>query len=108
MDSTSGAEVRGFVFGTAEARPADSYQVQFGGVVDGFALPGENVGGKIEARLIPNGVYDWTIKAETDSGEPATTTGTLKVENSDSKLPDISSFSISPETFTPNQDGVHD
>src|SRR5690349_14946420 len=35
IDFTNRADGQHYVFRNAEARPADSYQVQFGGVVDG-------------------------------------------------------------------------
>src|SRR5258706_2358179 len=34
--------------------------------------------------------------------------GNMVVEDADTQLPDITSFTISPEVFTPNQDGIAD
>src|SRR5450432_2695639 len=97
-----------FVFRNAEARPADSFQVTFSGVVDGYTLPGETNLGQIETRLIPDGEYDWSVDAAADSGESASSTGTLTVADADATLPAITDFSIAPQLFTPNQDGVRD
>ncbi|MEP7289057.1 MAG: hypothetical protein ABI947_25155 [Chloroflexota bacterium] len=112
---TNKANGQRFVFRNAEVRPADSYQVLFSGVVDGYTLPGDAIADQqIETRLIPNGVYDWTIEAVAtgntngNNGETAHANGVLTVENADSDLPSITDFSISPQTFTPNQDGVDD
>jgi hypothetical protein len=97
-----------YVFRDAEMRPMGSYSVDFSGVVDGFSLPNEDLGGDIETRLIPNGDYTWTIDAVTESGETAQSSGTLTVKDADSALPIIQSFTVSPESFTPNQDGIDD
>ncbi len=102
---------RRFVFRNAEARPADTYQVLFSGVVDGYLLPGEDpktIGGDIETRLIPNGDYTWTIDAVTDSGETASASGKLTVADADQALPLMNDFTVSPQVFTPNQDGIDD
>lgn len=99
-----------YLFRNAEARPADSYSVVFSGVVDGYLLPGEkpNVAGEIEMRLMPNGSYTWTIETVAEDGETARTSGGLTIKDGDSVLPAITDFSISPERFTPNRDGVDD
>jgi hypothetical protein len=97
-----------YVFRNAEERPADSYKVLFSGVVDGYVLPGENPGGAVEARLVPDGDYTWAIDAESDSGEQASASGNLTVADGDPVLPTIQNFSVSPQVFTPNQDGVDD
>jgi hypothetical protein len=98
-----------FLFRNAEARPAGSYSVLFSGVVDGFAAPGDLPSGTIETRLIPNGDYAWSIQAVADdNGETATTNGVLTVADADSALPAMTDFSVSPQVFSPNQDGVDD
>jgi hypothetical protein len=99
-----------YVFRNAEARAANSYSVLFSGVVDGYVLLGEkpNAMGEIETRLMPNGSYTWTIECVADDGETARSTGSLTIKDADSVLPILSDFSISPERFTPNRDGVDD
>ena len=96
-----------FYFRKDERRGSGDYSVLFSGIVDGYTLPGENIPGTIERRLIPNGPYQWTIEAVRD-GEIERATGQLAVVNADSKLPIISSFDIHPPVFTPNQDGIRD
>jgi hypothetical protein len=99
---------RVFEFRRNEARTAGDYSVAFSGVVDGFTLPGDTVQGDILRRLIPDGEYTWTLTATDDAGETEARTGALVVAQGDSALPDIVEFSVFPEVFTPNQDGVSD
>jgi hypothetical protein len=86
-----------------------AYTVYFGGVVDGFTLPGEDpYDFTIVKRMLPDGVYTWEIKAEADDGEIAVATGTLTIQEADTALPGIRGFTVSPKTFSPNQDGIDD
>lgn len=103
-----GDNEREFYFREQQIRSDGEYTVLFSGVVDGFVLDGEEVYGTVERRLIPNGTYTWQLTATTDSDETMTETGTLIIEDGDSPLPIMSVFSVSPSTFTPNQDGVDD
>ncbi len=105
---TNKANGQRFVFRNAEARVIGSYQVLFSGIVDGFALPGEDPGGTVEARLMPNGDYSWTIEAVPDSGDPMSASGDLTIADADPVLPSIQNFDVSPQLFTPNQDGIDD
>ncbi|MEJ5308676.1 MAG: hypothetical protein WHX52_02810 [Anaerolineae bacterium] len=84
------------------------YTVYFGGVVDGFTLPEEAHDFIIVKRMVPDGVYMWEIRAETEEGESAVVTGTLTIQNADTALPGIRGFTVSPQTFSPNQDGIDD
>lgn len=103
-----GDDGREFSFREAQPRSDGDYAVLFSGVVDGYTLENEDIFGEVERRLIPNGTYTWQLTAETDSGETMTETGTLLVEDGDSPLPIMSIFTVSPSTFTPNQDGIDD
>lgn len=103
------AEGRPFVFRDAEPRIPQEYTVPFSGVVDGFEEPGESFAGTIERRLVPDGNYTWRLFAEDmASGEIAEASGTFTVTSADVALPEISSFTVGPEIFTPNRDGVDD
>ncbi len=87
----------------------DPYTVYFGGIVDSFVLPGEEEHGfTITKRMLPDGVYTWEIRAAAEGGAVATVTGTLTIQDADTLPPGIRGFSISPKTFSPNQDGIDD
>ncbi|PJF41403.1 MAG: hypothetical protein D6737_12170 [Chloroflexi bacterium] len=106
LESRGGQE---FVFRQNEPRPADDYQVLFSGVVNGFVLPGEHIEGVVDRRLMPDGEYTWRLIAEdSDTGEIAEASGTLILEDGDATLPELVDFTVSPEVFTPNQDGIRD
>jgi hypothetical protein len=105
LQNESGAQ---FYFRQGEDRIADTYHVLFSGVVDGYALPDEQISGTVLRRLIPDGLYSWTLQALGESGEADERAGTLVVEQGDSPLPELVNFSISPDVFTPNQDGIDD
>ena len=99
---------REYYFRRERPRSPDEYNVLFGGVVEGYVLPGEDVAGQVEARLLQDGTYTWILRAEGDSGEYQEASGTLTVEDADTALPDLIEFTVSPPVFTPNQDGLDD
>jgi hypothetical protein len=104
LHDAQGTEYR---FRDHQPRTAQPYSVLFSGVVDGFTLPDENILGTVERRLLANGDYTWTLTAENDS-ESETAEGTLTIADADTPLPVMSTFTIGPSTFSPNQDGVAD
>lgn len=98
-----------FNFREAEPRLPNDYGVLFSGIVDGYRLPDEDIAGVIERRLMPNGRYTWRFTAtDVVSGETQEATGTLTIAEADSPLPQITTFTVGPQTFTPNQDGRDD
>ena len=96
-----------YYFRQDERRIAGDYRVAFSGIVGGYTLPGEDIPGTVETRLIPNGQYTWTITASSDD-ETAEATGSLAIVAADTALPIIRAFEINPGIFTPNQDGIDD
>ena len=96
-----------YTFRQAEPRVPGDYQVHFSGVVDGYTSPDEVISGEVLRRLIPDGEYSWRLTAS-NANETDERTGTLVVEDADSPLPQITSFSVFPDVFTPNQDGIND
>lgn len=105
-----------FYFREDQSRSKGNYEVFFSGVVDGYVQDGEALALTVsenpdamvvERRLIPDGVYTWYITAENET-ENQEMTGTFTIENSDSQLPIMTTFTLSTDTFTPNRDGVND
>ncbi|MDX2159745.1 MAG: hypothetical protein SF162_00330 [bacterium] len=97
-----------FPFRADEQRSAGDYAVAFSGVVDGYTLPGEQIGGEVLRRLIPDGDYTWVLSAVDAAGERMEQGGTLSVQQGDAPLPEIVEFTVFPTVFTPNQDGISD
>ena len=97
-----------FYFRKGQAREDGEYSVLFSGVVDGFLSDGENVYGHVERRLLPQGTYTWELDARTSSGENTNASGLLDIRPGDFPLPVMSTFTVSPSVFSPNQDGVDD
>lgn len=75
-------------------RSAGDYGVDFGGVVNG--------------SMLPDGDYTWVVEAHTDNGETVQESGQLVVQNADTAKPELEGFSVYPQIFTPNQDGIND
>lgn len=100
---------REFVFRQNESRIPRDYSVLFSGVVDGYVNEGESFPSDmvIERRLMPDGVYTWQFVAENET-EREEASGTFTIENADSPLPFISTFTLGSHEFTPNQDGIND
>lgn len=96
-----------YAFRENEERIARDYAVQFSGVVDGYTLPGEDIPGIVERRLLPNDDYTWRLIAENET-EREEASGTLTIAEADVPLPIMSSFTLGNDVFTPNQDGVTD
>ncbi len=88
----------------------DMYKVLFPGIVDPFSLPTDNFDGfQVLKRMLPDGIYTWEITARSqDEKESSSITGTLKISNADTSLPEIRGFSVFPKEFSPNQDGIDD
>ena len=98
-----------YVFRDNEPRIPDDYTVNFSGVVAGYMHEGEDIPGEVIRRLIPDGDYVWRLTAiDDETGEIDEQTGALTVADADSPLPIISTFTVWPDEFTPNQDGISD
>jgi hypothetical protein len=81
-------------FREGRRRSAGEYQVDFGGVVNG--------------AMLPDGNYTWVVEATDDAGQTANQQGQLLIENADTAKPELQGFSVYPQMFTPNQDGIDD
>ncbi len=60
------------------------------------------------SRTLPDGTYTWELSADDGLGSTEPVTGTLTIADADTALPGIRGFSVSPPTFSPNQDGIAD
>lgn len=97
-----------YYFRREQRRSAGEYSVYFSGVVEGFVLPNDNIEGRVDARILPDGRYSWVIEATDANGLVEKATGVLTVRGGDTVLPDIQGLSVNPPVFTPNQDGISD
>ena len=104
------ADKREFYFRQDERRASGEFTVLFSGVVDGYLFPNETIQGDVLRRLIPSGEYEWVLTVRAQEGdEIAEQHGTLIVEGDEIPLPpQMIEFTVSPEVFTPNQDGIDD
>jgi len=103
------ADGQRYYFRRDEIRARGEYSVMFSGVVEGYVLEGEDIKGEVLSRLLQDGDYTWVIEA-TDQATSVTSKkeGKFTVVNADAILPDLWEFTIAPEVFTPNQDGLED
>jgi hypothetical protein len=58
--------------------------------------------------MLPDGAYTWTVEAVADDGQTTSQQGQLIIENADTTKPELQGFSVYPQVFTPNQDGIDD
>jgi hypothetical protein len=83
------------VFRNGNRRSPGEYEALFGGAIDG--------------QVLPDGEYAWVVEAvDEGSGEKETVDGQLTIAGADSLGPPIEDFTVYPEVFTPNQDGIND
>lgn len=75
-------------------RSPGDYAVDFGGVVDG--------------AMLPDGDYTWVVEATDDAGDTLSEKGALVIRGADTEKPVLEGFSVYPQVFTPNQDGIDD
>ncbi|NOG36450.1 MAG: hypothetical protein HND44_18045 [Chloroflexi bacterium] len=97
-----------FYFREEKPRGAGDYRVAFSGIVDGFTLPDDQVQGQILSRLLPDGLYTWTVEATDERGVTERQQGQITIRNGDPELPDMRNFSLDRTIFTPNRDGIDD
>ncbi len=81
-------------FRQSRRRSEGTYAVDFGGVING--------------SMLPDGQYTWVVEAVADDGETVREQGTLTISEADTEKPELQGFSVYPQMFTPNQDGIDD
>lgn len=77
-----------------QSRAAGTYQIVFGGIVDD--------------RTLPDGAYQVVVEAKDESGAAQTERMPLAISGADTTLPELQNFTVYPDNFTPNQDGIDD
>ena len=91
----SSADGHAYAVRTNQPRAAGEYQLLFGGVVGGAVLP--------------NGTYTLRVEAvPVAGGAPMAQVRSVTLRDSDTRLPEIQNFTVFPDHFTPNRDGVDD
>lgn len=97
-----------FYFRRDKPREAGEHQIDFSGIVDPYHLPSDRFPGEIQARVLPEGEHTWVIEAQDGQDLSGRLTGTLTLTNADASLPELLNLTVSPDVFTPNQDGLDD
>ncbi len=77
-----------------QPRPAGSYDALFGGAIND--------------RVLSDGTYTVVVEARDSSGQVAKSEKALTITGADSTPPELQNFSVFPDSFTPNQDGIDD
>ena len=83
-----------YYFRDNRRRSQGDYRVDFGGVVAG--------------SMLPDGDYTWVVEAVTDDNQSVKEEGTLTINEADTAKPELQGFSVYPQLFTPNRDGIND
>lgn len=75
-------------------------------------FPGEYqvyFGGAIEGRMLADGVYTYVVEVTEDStGVTERVEGELTITGADTSPPELLDFTVFPDSFTPNRDGIGD
>ncbi len=77
-----------------QPRPAGSYDALFGGAIND--------------RVLPDGKYTLVVEAKDSAGQVAKSEKGLTITGADSTPPEFQNFTVFPDSFTPNQDGIED
>ncbi len=77
-----------------QPRAAGDYQILFGGAVDN--------------RILPDGSYQLIVQAKDDQGRSDESRASLTIKDAETTVPELQNFSVFPDKFTPNQDGIGD
>jgi hypothetical protein len=103
------AEGNRHYFRENERRSPGRYNVYWSGVTNDPQVR-DVEGGKmlVSSQVLPDGVYTWTIEANAIGGGTQSAQGQITLQNADTALPEVHNFTVVPQEFTPNQDGIHD
>jgi hypothetical protein len=96
-------------FRNSQRRSPGDYDVYWGGVINDpqvRQVPGGNI--LVESQVLPDGAYTWVIEAVDDGGRMQKVEGQITLQGADTILPEIHNFTVVPQMFRPNQDGLRD
>ena len=98
-----------FYFRQDRRRSPGDYSVLWGGVADEPEVRQTEYGTEeILSRVLPDGIYTWTVQAVEDDGNTLSRSGTITLADADTALPELHNFTVAPQIFRPNQDGLRD
>ncbi|MEZ4768318.1 MAG: hypothetical protein R2844_07820 [Caldilineales bacterium] len=98
-----------FYFRDSQLRSPGDYGVAWGGGVNEPLTVDDGFGPQqVMSRVLPDGVYTWTIEATDQRGNVETQSGTITLQDGDTVLPELQNFTVVPQEFRPNQDGLRD
>jgi hypothetical protein len=96
-------------FRNNQRRSPGDYDVYWGGVISDpqvRAVPGGDM--LVENQVLPDGAYTWVVEAMDDRGRQQKVEGQITLQGADTTLPEIHNFTVVPQDFRPNQDGLRD
>jgi hypothetical protein len=110
------AEGNRYYFRDAQRRSPGRYDVYWGGVVNPQEAVGpypqvrQVAGGQmlVESQVLPDDVYTWAVEAVDDAGHSQRVEGQITLQDADTELPELHNFTVVPQEFRPNQDGLRD
>lgn len=83
-----------YVLREDQSRAAGDFEILFGGSVDN--------------KTLNDGTYQVVVEAVDANGSNDSKLATLNVVDADTTLPELQAFTVFPQEFTPNQDGLDD
>ncbi len=92
-----------------QLRSPGKYGVAWGGVINEPLIIDNGYGPQqVRGRVLPDGQYRWTVEAVDKQGNTAVESGTITLQDGDTLLPELRNFTVVPQQFRPNQDGLRD
>lgn len=96
-------------FRREQRRSPGQYDVYWGGVInDPQVRMVDDKPMLVESQVLPDGRYTWVIEATDDAGRSQAVEGAITIRDADTTLPELHNFTVIPQVFRPNQDGLRD